>query len=127
MSLATTTYCPKCGRFLQRETFCECGWRLDGHRPFLDNRPNDLYLPSTTLPPTPSPRVSGPVGWVCPVCGRGNGPFTATCPCIPMSAPVVTCGVNFVPDAQAGILNWTPGPAGDAKYASVCNENPSKG
>lgn len=22
------------------------------------------------------------LGWECPVCGRGNSPFTTTCPCI---------------------------------------------
>lgn len=21
-------------------------------------------------------------GWICPVCGRGNAPFTSTCPCV---------------------------------------------
>ncbi len=34
---------------------------------------------------------AGAVGWTCPRCGRGNGPFTSTCPCLPMPAPVVTC------------------------------------
>lgn len=33
----------------------------------------------------------GAVGWICPRCGRGNGPFSATCPCVPMPAPVLTC------------------------------------
>lgn len=23
-------------------------------------------------------------GWICPVCGRGNAPFTKTCSCIPI-------------------------------------------
>jgi len=23
----------------------------------------------------------GMIGWVCPVCGRGNSPFSSTCPC----------------------------------------------
>jgi rubredoxin len=27
-------------------------------------------------------RNSVPLGWICPVCGRGNSPFTPTCPCI---------------------------------------------
>jgi len=31
------------------------------------------------------------LGWICPVCGRGNAPFTSTCSCIPQSAPVITC------------------------------------
>lgn len=28
-------------------------------------------------------RVFGQNGWICPVCGRGNSPFTSTCPCKP--------------------------------------------
>jgi len=30
-------------------------------------------------------------GWVCPVCGRGNSPFTSTCPCQPFPRYEVTC------------------------------------
>ena len=29
-------------------------------------------------------------GWVCPVCGRGNSPYTTTCPCQPMKLDI-TC------------------------------------
>ena len=31
-------------------------------------------------------------GWICPVCGRGNSPFTSTCPCKPWMQNVdITC------------------------------------
>lgn len=30
-------------------------------------------------------------GWLCPACGRGNAPTSATCPCKPFPAPTVTC------------------------------------
>jgi len=30
-------------------------------------------------------------GWICPVCGRGNSPFTDTCPCKPINWNL-TCG-----------------------------------
>jgi hypothetical protein len=26
-------------------------------------------------------KPKGMTGWVCPVCGRGNSPFSSTCPC----------------------------------------------
>jgi hypothetical protein len=26
-------------------------------------------------------KPKGMLGWVCPVCGRGNSPFSSTCPC----------------------------------------------
>lgn len=40
-----------------------------------------------------SETVNRPVqyGWICPVCGRGNSPFTSTCPCKPINWNL-TCG-----------------------------------
>jgi hypothetical protein len=35
-------------------------------------------------------KATGPSGWLCPACGRGNSPYTSTCPCIPIPM-VVTC------------------------------------
>lgn len=47
-----------------------------------------LYSPSGPTTATPSlqsvynpPRPRGEVGWICPVCGRGNAPSTAYCNC----------------------------------------------
>ena len=58
----------------------------------------------------PAPVYTGPVGWKCPVCGRGNAPFVSQCPCTcngypqyipvvppgpwypqPWGAPIITC------------------------------------
>lgn len=37
------------------------------------------------------PKVFKNYGWVCPNCGRGNAPWTNTCPCIPLPPPQVWC------------------------------------
>lgn len=37
---------------------------------------------------------SAQYGWICPVCGRGNSPFTSTCPCQPIKWDV-TCGPQW--------------------------------
>ena len=43
----------------------------------------------------------GNYGWICPVCGRGNSPFTTTCICRPVNTQI-TCG----PGRYIYTLNW---------------------
>ena len=38
------------------------------------------------------PFVAPMTGWICPVCGRGNAPFTSSCPCVPPPPMYPTCG-----------------------------------
>ena len=49
-------------------------------------------------------------GWICPVCGRGNSPFTSTCPCRPIDYRM-TCGpqwyVNTTSTSMGGTVNET--------------------
>lgn len=40
----------------------------------------------------PSCWPTGNYGWICPVCGRGNAPGTATCPCIPIPVTITFGG-----------------------------------
>ena len=49
---------------------------------------DNIYSPDNSTTATPSlqsmynpPRYRGEVGWICPVCGRGNAPSTAYCNC----------------------------------------------
>lgn len=46
------------------------------------------WPPRFVVPATPAPIQQG---WLCPRCGRGNAPLTATCPCMPLPALEVTC------------------------------------
>jgi hypothetical protein len=38
------------------------------------------------------PQIFGMTGWICPVCGRGNSPFSSSCPCVPFPGFQITCG-----------------------------------
>ena len=59
-----------------------------------------------------SETVNKPVqyGWVCPICGRGNSPFTSTCPCKPLDIKI-TCGpswkYNWTTTTTGGTVNET--------------------
>lgn len=33
-------------------------------------------------------------GWICPICGRSNSPFTSTCPCKPLNWEL-TCSPSW--------------------------------
>lgn len=84
MSLSDITHCLSCGTALDSSGACpRCGYPLQ--TPAVSNAPRD-----------PAPAPSGPVGWVCPVCGRGMSPFATQCPCRGWSVPSVTCGTADV-------------------------------
>lgn len=49
---------------------------------------DNIYSPDNSTTATPSlqsvynpPRYHGEVGWICPICGRGNAPSIAYCNC----------------------------------------------
>ncbi|VVB53248.1 Uncharacterised protein [uncultured archaeon] len=53
------------------------------------------------------------LGWKCPVCGRGNSPFTTTCPCV-QAVPKWPTQPSW-PDTpwvpyQPPYTPWYPGP-----------------
>lgn len=52
-------------------------------------------------------KTSKPVqyGWICPVCGRGNAPFTSTCPCKPIDLKI-TCN-NIYTTALEHYNKWS--------------------
>lgn len=56
--------CQRCGKYMS--------WWLGG-KPVCEDCDRDKLFPA------PSP--GGPVGWICPVCGRGNSPYSTFCSC----------------------------------------------
>ena len=65
---------------------------------FDDNGvPVEKELKDTCVTHVPPSQATVVYGWICPQCGRGNAPFTATCPCVPPPPMVVTCGTSVKP------------------------------
>lgn len=62
--------CERCGAVIDNAA----GVCPRGCRPITVERPLFLDLPVTLTPP--------PLGWRCPVCGGGNAPWAARCPCV---------------------------------------------
>lgn len=80
MTMGSSIYCRVCGGLLpghfesakgttEPTRGCNCGYNLQ-------------QVPNTDM-----------TGWTCPICGRGNAPFTSTCPCIPLPIPDITSGI----------------------------------
>jgi hypothetical protein len=63
-----SNFCPKCGK------------------PYYDEG-------NSTIPPELCKCNQGLMGWICPICGRGNSPHTSTCPCQPFQ-PTCLGGIN---------------------------------
>lgn len=51
------------------------------------------------------PKINGMTGWVCPVCGRGNSPFSSSCPCKPFPQWPVIVGPTNLPLNNPTFLN----------------------
>ena len=99
------TYCHNCGtqrcegpgtEWLEG---CPKRWNLDGYGDAaaeiekLNNKIMDLadkLIKSNA--PTEKSAIGGLMGWICPVCGRGLSPYTASCPCAINRE--ITCGTG---------------------------------
>ena len=69
-----------------------CGGPIEMRMPVPKSGCDHLYYPDNCLVCSSmvKPKIGLP-GWICPACGRGNAPTSATCPCKPFPAPTVTC------------------------------------
>lgn len=119
--LIEPTHCLKCGRELDTGGKCTVCTFEDLIKPFKPFTPlPDPGIPvvpnypwgPVTFPdyPDPNPVIpfpgspappGGPIGWICPRCGRGNSPYNNTCSCY--SGTCTTTDVTFLkkgPDEQ---------------------------
>ena len=72
-----------------------------------------IYNPNNSTTATPSlqsmynpPRHRGEVGWICPVCGRGNAPSTAYCNCNMTKPDIVYAnGGTHIQEVLDGAIN----------------------
>jgi hypothetical protein len=64
-----------------------------------------------TINNPPVPPAGGMMGWICPRCGKGNSPFSSTCPCITTYPvyPVNPFYPNYptVPYNPYPVMYWT--------------------
>lgn len=79
---------------------------------------------TTAIEPQPSIPYSAPAsGWICPVCGRGNAPFVAYCPCRPMDQNfTVTCTTEAPPSNFCGTTETRP--LAETSMPNVVGETP---
>lgn len=68
---------PKTGSIVSKQ--CSCGKK---------NQQIDECAECTPKAPK---GIFGMNGWLCPACGRGNSPFSSSCPCVPFPQYPVTC------------------------------------
>ena len=55
------------------------------------NKGNNMTKQTSTAIEQETAIKFGNYGWICPICGRGNSPFTTTCICRPLNTQI-TCG-----------------------------------
>ncbi len=72
--------CPECGVSAGHMHLVSCNRGVTGGQDITPTTPPGFFDPEPT----------GLIGWTCPRCARGNSPFTATCPCIPLPPFVTT-------------------------------------